>query len=117
MNNYNTIESIVAQIELCKFIDEQGHSIKSNAAFIALKEMCGKTLMPTYKPGDIVWFMKDNKPTRIKISASEIFNVDSNQARISYSAEDCENPKTWIDHQYLQEPELFLSKEALLKSL
>lgn len=70
-----------------------------------------------FNKGEKVWYMKDNKPTEVKITAIEIFYVGTNQDHIKYSAEDCINPVTWIDHQHLHEWMIFNSKDELLKSL
>jgi len=66
---------------------------------------------------DNAWYMKDNKPTEVIISAINIFYVNTNQDKISYSARDVVNPETWIDHQHLFEHKLFKSKNGLLESL
>jgi len=66
---------------------------------------------------DNVWYMCNNKPTEVKISAIEIFHVGTDQDRISYNAKDVINPVTWLDHTNLRESELYFSKEELLKSL
>lgn len=70
-----------------------------------------------FNKDDVVWYMKDNKPTEVKITCIQIFYVGTNQDRITYSATDIINPVTWIDHQYLTEEILFISKDELLKSL
>lgn len=70
-----------------------------------------------YNLNDKVWFMKDNKPTEVKISAIEIFYVNTNQDTIKYNAKDCTNPKTWLDHTNLNESNLFPTKELLIQSL
>jgi len=111
------LEQIINQLEFCKFTDEHGHPIELNVAFIALKNMVGKTLMPKYEKGDVLFYMNNNKPTKIKISSSQIFNTKTNQEHIQYTAEDFENHVTWLDHQYLREHQLFASKEELLASL
>lgn len=64
-----------------------------------------------------VWYMKNNKPTEVIISAIEIFYVATSQDRISYNATDALNPVTWLDHTNLSERELYTSKEKLLQSL
>ena len=66
---------------------------------------------------DHVWYMKDNKPTEVSISAIEIFFVGTNQDRITYNAKDVVNPVTWLDHPKLGEDRLFRSKCDLLDSL
>lgn len=64
-----------------------------------------------------VWYMKNNKPTEIIISAIEIFYVGTNQDRIKYNAKDFINPVTWLDHTNLFEQDLFKTKNELLNSL
>lgn len=66
---------------------------------------------------DRAWYMKNNKPTEVIISAIEIFYADTNQDHIKYSATDAINPVTWFDHANLFENMLFNSKNELLKSL
>ena len=66
---------------------------------------------------DKVWYMKNNKPTEVKISCIEIFYVGTDQDRIKYSATDIINPKTWLDHINLFESILYKSKKELLDSL
>ena len=66
---------------------------------------------------ECVWYMRSNKPTKVKISAIKIFHVGTNQDSISYNAEDVLNPRSWLDHENLQEADLFISKTALLGSL
>lgn len=70
-----------------------------------------------FNKNDRAWIMKDNKPVELIISAIHIFYVNTDQDKISYSARDAVNPRTWIDHQHLFEGSLFRSKEELLKSL
>lgn len=64
-----------------------------------------------------VWYMKNNKPTEVIISAIEIFYVNTDQDQIKYNAKDVISPKTWLDHTNLFESILFKTKEDLLKSL
>lgn len=66
---------------------------------------------------DVVWYMKDNKPTEVIISAIEIFYVNTSQDKMKYNATDAINPRTWLDHTNLFEDMLYHSKEELLKSL
>lgn len=66
---------------------------------------------------DRAWYMKNNKPTEVIISAIEIFYVNTNQDHIKYNATDVIYPKTWLDHTNLFESMLFNSKDELLKSL
>jgi len=65
---------------------------------------------------DRAWYMKDNKPVEVSISAIYTFYVNTNQDQIKYSGKDVINPKTWIDHQNLFEGILFTSKDDLLNS-
>lgn len=66
---------------------------------------------------DKVWYMRDNKPTEVIISAIEIFYVNTNQDYIAYNAKDAINPVTWLDHTNLREYQLFKTKQELLQSL
>jgi len=66
---------------------------------------------------DRVWYMKNNKPVEVIISAIEIFYVDTNQDRIKYNGKDVINSVSWLDHTNLHESMLFSSKEKLLESL
>ena len=66
---------------------------------------------------DRVWYMSDNKPVEVIISAIKIFYVNTNQDHIKYQGKDVINPISWCDHQNLFENMLFKSKDALLKSL
>ncbi len=66
---------------------------------------------------DKVWYMKNNKPTEVIISAIEIFYVNTNQDHIKYNGKDMINPVTWLDHTNLFEDMLFQTKEQLLNSL
>ena len=70
-----------------------------------------------YNKGDHCWIMKNNKPTEIIISAIEIFYVGTNQDRISYSAIDAKDPKTWLDYTNIQEYDIFETKQDLLDCL
>lgn len=70
-----------------------------------------------FNKGDHVWYMKNNKPTEVIISAIEIFYVGTNQDHIKYNATDYLNPVTWLDHTNLFEDMLFKTKENLLNSL
>ena len=63
------------------------------------------------------WYIKDNRPTEVVISAIEIFFVGTNQNRIKYSAKNIANSISWLDHQNLFEANLFKSKKALFDSL
>jgi len=63
------------------------------------------------------WYMKDNKPVQVHISAVETFHVGTNQDKIKYNGKDALNPKTWLDHTNLFEYMLFKSKNDLLQSL
>jgi len=66
---------------------------------------------------DRVWYMKNNKPVEVIISAIEIFYVGTNQDRIKYNGKDVINSVSWLDHINLHESMLFSSKEKLLESL
>ena len=66
---------------------------------------------------DHVWYMKDNKPTEVIISAIEIFYVNTNQDRIKYNGKNVSNSVSWLDHTNLHQDMLFRSKEELLESL
>jgi len=70
-----------------------------------------------FDKGDRAWYMKDNKPLEVVISAIYIFFVGTNQDSIKYSARDMRNSVSWLDHQNLFEDDLFRSKAELLESL
>jgi len=63
------------------------------------------------------WYMKDNKPTEVVISAIEIFFVNINQDRIKYNAKNVTHSVSWLDHANLMEGVLFKSKNELMNSL
>ena len=77
----------------------------------------GKRFHAKFNVGDRVWYMKDNKPTEVVISAIEIFFVNTNQDRITYDAKNVTNSVSWLDNTKLQEACLFKSKAELLESL
>lgn len=64
-----------------------------------------------------VWFMKDNHPTPVEISAIKTFNVGTNQDSVRYNATDCRLPKSWLDHEDLHENILFATKDDLCKKI
>lgn len=66
---------------------------------------------------DHAWFMKDNKPVEVIISAIEIFFVNTNQDRIKYNAKNVTHSVSWLDHSNLFENMLFRTKQELLESL
>ena len=66
---------------------------------------------------DHVWYMKDNKPLEVIISAIEIFYVGTDQDYIRYNAKNTVNSVSWLDHTNLFESMLFSSKAELLESL
>lgn len=66
---------------------------------------------------DRVWFMKNNKPKEVIISAIHIFFVGTGQDQTKYNASDVTNSVSWLDHTDLFERILFESKSDLLKSL
>lgn len=70
-----------------------------------------------YNKGDHVWYMKNNNPTEVEISAINIFYVNTDQDKIMYSGWDVKNRVSWIDHQYLHENMIYKSKQELLNSL
>jgi len=77
----------------------------------------GKLFHAKFNVGEHVWYMKDNKPTEVVISAIEVFFVNTNQDRITYNAKNVTNSVSWLDHTNLQESWLFRSKAELLESL
>ncbi|MFK5950688.1 MAG: hypothetical protein QM500_18200 [Methylococcales bacterium] len=70
-----------------------------------------------FNKNDHVWYMKDNKPVEVIISAIEIFYVATNQDRIKYNAKDVINSRSWLDHTHLFEDMIFKTKDDLMKSL
>ena len=66
---------------------------------------------------DRAWFMENNKPSEVEISAIEIFFVDTNQDRITYNAKKVIGSVSWLDYTKLNESSLFKSKKELLASL
>lgn len=77
----------------------------------------GKQFQTKFNLEDRVWYMKNNKPTEVIISAVEIFFVNTNQDRITYNAKHVDHSVSWLDHTKLQEEWLFKSKIELLESL
>lgn len=63
------------------------------------------------------WYMKNNKPVEVIISAINIFEVGTNQSLIKYNGKNVTDSVSWLDHQNLFERMLFKSKGELLKSL
>lgn len=63
------------------------------------------------------WYMKDNKPTEVIISAIEVFFVNTNQYHIKYNAKNVLHPVSWLDHTNLMENVLFKSKTELMSAL
>jgi len=70
-----------------------------------------------FDKGERVWFMKDDKPIEVIISAIEIFHVNTNQDYTKYNARNINNSTSWLDHKNLFENVLFKTKGGLLKSL
>jgi hypothetical protein len=66
---------------------------------------------------DRAWYMKNNSPVEVVISAIEIFFVNTNQDVIKYNAKNITNSASWLDHTNLHENKLFKSKTELLESL
>jgi hypothetical protein len=64
---------------------------------------------------DRAWYMKNNKPVEVIISAIEVFHVGTNQDRVT--AKNVADSVSWLDHSNLLEEELFQSKNELLESL
>jgi hypothetical protein len=77
----------------------------------------GKQFQAKFNIDDRVWYMQNNKPTEVIISAIEIFFVNTNQDRITYNAKNVDHSVSWLDHTNLQEAWLFKSKTELLESL
>ena len=77
----------------------------------------GKQFQARFNIEDRVWYMKNNKPTEVIISAIEIFFVNTNQDQITYNARNVGHSVSWLDHTKLQEAWLFKSKTELLESL
>jgi hypothetical protein len=77
----------------------------------------GKLFHAKFNVGDHVWYMKDNKPTEVVVSAIEVFFVNTDQDRITYNAKNVTNSVSWLDHTNLREEWLFRSKAELLESL
>ena len=70
-----------------------------------------------FNKNDRAWYMKDNKPTEVIISAIEIFYVGTNQDKIKYNGCNVKDSISWLDHTNLFEGMLFKTKGDLLKSL
>ena len=87
------------------------------ALALAQPESNGKLFHAKFNVGDHVWYMKDNKPTEVVVSAIEVFFVNTNQDKITYAAKNVTNSISWLDHPNLQESRLFRSKAELLESL
>jgi hypothetical protein len=62
------------------------------------------------------WFMKNNRPTEMIISAIQTF-ISEKETLVKYNGWDVLDRKTWIDHHDIQENILYPSKEDLIKSL
>jgi hypothetical protein len=77
----------------------------------------GKQFQAKFNLEDRVWYMKNNKPTEVIISAIEIFFVNTNQDQITYNAKNVDHSVSWLDHTKLQEAWLFKSKTELLEAL
>ena len=66
---------------------------------------------------DNVWFMKDNRPLEVNISAIKVSRIGGNKTTIQYNARDIVGSVSWLDHEHLFEYKVFKSKNDLLKSL
>ncbi len=64
---------------------------------------------------DKSWYMTDNEPKEVCISAIKLFYVGTNQSTVMYNARDIVNSSSWLDHTDLHENSLFKSKADLLK--
>ena len=63
------------------------------------------------------WYMQNNKPVEVLISAVRTFHVGTNQDKITYSAKDVENSVSWIDHEALHEEMLYKTKSDLIMAV
>ena len=91
--------------------------VKQALAQPAQPTLEGKQFQAKFNLEDRVWYMKNNKPTEVIISAIEIFFVNTNQDQITYNAKNVGHAVSWLDHTKLQEAWLFKSKTELLESL
>lgn len=66
---------------------------------------------------DSAWFMLDNKPLEVIISAIQVFHVGTNQDHIKYNARNIINSTSWLDHTNLFEEYLFKSRIDLIENL
>lgn len=133
MQEYTTLKQIVEQLEFCNYqTKDELHDLGNNVAFVKLKEIAEsisvpldalvmlqkqKPFTPKFGKGEHVWYMKNNKPTEVTLSAIEIFYVNTDQDHIKYNATDVINPKTWLDHTDLFEHQIYRTKQELLESL
>lgn len=70
-----------------------------------------------FNVNDRAWYMKDNKPTEVIISAIYVFFVNTNQYHIKYNAKNVLHSVSWLDHTNLMENVLFKSKTELMSAL
>lgn len=63
---------------------------------------------------DHAWFMKDNVPTEVIISAIRILFVNTNRDRICYNVMLTHKTVSWLDHANIAECELFKTKTDLM---
>lgn len=66
---------------------------------------------------DNAWYMRDNKPVQVIISAIETFHVGTNQGAIKYNGKNVINSQSWLDHTNLHESFLYKTKGDLLEAL
>lgn len=91
--------------------------VESMKTRLTVQNHRGKTFQAKFNIGDHVWYMHNNKPTEVIISAIKIFFVGTNQDRINYSAKNATHSVSWLDHTALPETLLYNSKIELLKTL
>lgn len=91
--------------------------VESMKTRLTVQNHRGKTFQAKFNIGDHVWYMHNNKPTEVIISAIKIFFVGTNQDRINYSAKSATHSVSWLDHTALPETLLYNSKIELLKTL
>jgi hypothetical protein len=112
------------KLALEALLDLTAPSKRARAAITAIKQALaaqpapeGKQFQARFNIEDRVWYMRNNKPTEVVISAIEIFYVNTNQDRITYNAKNVDHSVSWLDHTNLQESWLFKSKTEILESL
>ena len=66
---------------------------------------------------DTAWYMRDNKPKEVVISAIEIFHAGTRQDYIKYNARSVIDSVSWLEHINLFENMIFKTKDNLIKSV